>query len=102
MMNDNLYDDYNEEHIDEIIPRVLENMEKERIKNMTHREYIEQLSRKQEQLTELSKMWDMLMRQAKEVEVKSQKTLLEFTELLKQAKLLSGDFNPEDIIGGMK
>jgi len=101
-MNDNLYDDYNEEHIDEIIPRVLENMEKERIKNMTHREYIEQLSRKQEQLTELSKMWDMLMRQAKEVEVKSQKTLLEFTELLKQAKLLSGDFNPEDIIGGMK
>ena len=101
-MIDEIYDDYNEERIDEIIPRVLENIEKERIKNMTHREYIEQLSRKQEQLTELSKMWDMLMRQAKEVELKSQKTLLEFTELLKQAKLLSGDFNPEDIIGGMK
>lgn len=102
MIDDKSYKDYNEKRIDEIIPRVLENIEKERIKNMTHKEYIEQLSRKQEQLAELSNMWDTLMRQARQVEMKSQKTLLEFTELLKQAKLLSGDFNPEDIIGGVK
>ena len=94
--------DYNEERIDEIIPRLIEGIERARYSEMTHREYIEQLSRKHDQLHELSKMWETLMRQAREVEIKSQKTLAEFTELLNQAKLVTGDFKPDDIIGGSK
>ena len=89
------------EHIDNIIPDILEQLEKLKNKkevDMTHREYIEKLARKQEQLTELSNLWETLMRQIKYVEIKSNKTLAEFKELLSQAKLVSGDFTPNDII----
>ena len=66
---------------------------------MTHREFIEKLVEKQNQLDALKLQWDILKKQSNDIEARSQKLLFELNELVSQAKFISGDFTPDEIIG---
>lgn len=67
---------------------------------MTHREFVEKLVEKQIKLQSLKLQWDVIDKRAKEIQASSQKLMLEIDELLLQAKFISGDFTPDDLIGG--
>lgn len=93
-----MHEDHNEERIDEIIPRILENLERRRHNHMTHREYIDELSRKQDELQILHAQHEQCMCRAKQIEQKSVKLVNELNAFLTRAKIISGNFKPDDII----
>jgi len=94
--------EFEEERLDEIIPRILEKLQKnQEFPSKTYKEHIEELcERKRNQLKELSDLSDVLLRQAESVDKKAQMLFNELTLLLAQSKMLSGEFTPNDIING--
>ena len=94
------YDNHNEERIDEIIPRILEKLEKARTRHITKSDYIKELLIKKDKLIELSSIWQSLMLQIAEIQYESDNLLIEFQELLSQANIYAGEFSPDDIIKG--
>jgi len=89
----------NEGRLDDIIPKIIEKMEKKMYENLTPSEYIKKIVATQTEIKKLDKEWALLSQKANKIEKETKILSKQLIDLLSHAKDIVGDFTPEEIIG---